>query len=228
MSLKKKIIIGVITVLSVFLLGWVSKDKYYLGSITLCFGMVQVTLMMKGSWLAELLALFETFASIAIYVFNGLYGTVIFTVLVYIPMGIYSIFSWKNNQQDGVVKMNKFTVKASFIVTSLLLVFTLVLAGLLSLIPSQNLSFLDSLTNGLNIAGVILIAKRYKEGWYFWMFCNVIESITWIIMIINGAPNSIMMLIICVVYLILDFFGVKAFTKIRSEQEKVDIVLENV
>ncbi len=228
MSLKKKIIIGVITVLSVFLLGWVSKDKYYLGSITLCFGMVQVTLMMKGSWLAELLALFETFASIAIYVFNGLYGTVIFTVLVYIPMGIYSIFSWKNNQQDGVVKMNKFTVKASFIVTSLLLVFTLVLAGLLSLIPSQNLSFLDSLTNGLNIAGVILIAKRYKEGWYFWMLCNVIESITWIIMIINGAPNSIMMLIICVVYLILDFFGVKAFTKIRSEQEKVDIVLENV
>lgn len=228
MSLKKKIIIGVITVLFVFLLGWVSKDKYYLGSITLCFGMVQVTLMMKGSWLAELLALFETFASIAIYVFNGLYGTVIFTVLVYIPMGIYSIFSWKNNQQDGVVKMNKFTVKASFIVTSLLLVFTLVLAGLLSLIPSQNLSFLDSLTNGLNIAGVILIAKRYKEGWYFWMLCNVIESITWIIMIINGAPNSIMMLIICVVYLILDFFGVKAFTKIRSEQEKVDIVLENV
>lgn len=227
MSLKKKIIIGVITVLFVFFIGWLSKDKYYLGSITLCFGMVQVTLMMKGSWVAELLALFETLVSVAIYVFNGLYGTVIFCALVYIPMGIYSIFSWKNNQQDGVVKMNKFTMKASLIVTGSLLVFTLVLAGLLSLIPSQNLSFLDSLTNGLNIAGVILIAKRYKEGWYFWMLCNVIESITWIIMIINAAPNSIMMLIICIVYLILDFFGIKAFAKIRTEQEKTVIIRNN-
>ena len=215
----KKVIISIFTIAAVFLLGWIVKDDYFIGSITLCFGMLQITLMMKGSWIAEVLALFETTVCIPIYFINGLYGTIIFIFLVYIPMGIYSIFSWKNNQENGIVKINKFSLKTSLIVVSLLTAFTLLLSFLLSLIPSQNLSFLDSLTNGLNICGVILIALRYKEGWYFWMMCNLVETVTWCILISHGAANSIMMLIICIVYIVLDIFGLKAFVNLRRNQD---------
>ena len=222
--MKKKIFISVFTILGVFLLGWLVKDRYFLGSITLCFGMIQVTLMMKGSWRAELLALLETLFSVFIYFSNGLFGTVVFTVLVYLPMGVYSVFAWKNNQQNGIVKVNKFTLKTSLLVTSSLLLFTVLVSFLLSLIPGQSLSFLDSLSNGFNISGLILLALRYKEGWYFWICCNIVEIINWCIMISNGAANSIMMLIICIVYIVLDVFGIRAFLKLRHNQEddKID------
>lgn len=218
--MMKKIIIIIATVLVVFGVGILVHDKYLLGSATLCFGMLQVTLMMKGSWVAELLAVFETLVGCGIYYLNGLYGSVIFSILVYVPIGIYSVISWKKNQQDGVVKINKFTLKKSVVVVSLILCFVLILSLLLSIIPSQNLSFLDALSNGLNIAGMLLIAFRYKEGWFFWICCNLVEIVTWSIMISNGSENGIMMIIICVVYIILDVFAIRSFMKMRNNQEK--------
>ena len=58
-DLLKKSIIILLTVATVFFVGWLCDDEYFLGSFTLCFGLVQVTLMLKGSWTAELLALIE-------------------------------------------------------------------------------------------------------------------------------------------------------------------------
>ena len=139
--------------------------------------------------------------------------------MVYIPIGIFNIFSWKKSEINGVVKINKFSLKTSLITVFSILLSTVVLTVLLSLIPGQNYSFLDSLTNMLNIAGVVLLGLRYKEGWYFWIICNLVEMITWILMIVTGAPNSIMMLIICVIYIVLDVFGIKAFVKMRYSQE---------
>lgn len=226
-DLLKKSIIILLTVATVFFVGWLCDDKYFLGSFTLCFGLVQVTLMLKGSWTAELLALIECFVSCFIYWTNGLFGTIIFSIIVYIPLGIYNVFSWKKSQNaDGVVKINKFSKKMSIMVIAGIIFSTAVITTLLSFIPTQNYSVLDALTNMLNIAGVVLIGFRFKEGWYCWIVCNVVECVTWILMIVAGAPNSIMMLIICLVYIVLDVFGIKAFVKMRNNQEKSNNQIE--
>ena len=129
---KKKvyryILITILTFLGVFFFGWLSNDKYYLGSITLCFGVIQVTLMMKGTWAAEVLALCECIAGIAIYVFNGLWGTVIFSFLIYIPLNIYGIYSWKKNQIDGVIEIKKLTLKKFLMIVFSVVVATTILS----------------------------------------------------------------------------------------------------
>ena len=219
MKITRKIIVGIATIALVFLVGWICRDDYFLGSITLCFGMLQVTLMAKGSWIAELLALFETIAAIGIYYVNELYGSVIFTFLVYIPIGIYSLCVWKKNDVDGVVKINQFTKKTSLIVVFSIVASTVVLSLLLSLIPNQRLSFMDSLSNCFNIAGCLLLMFRFKEGWIVWIFCNLTEIVTWSILIVSGAPNSIMMLIICVVYIVLDIYAYMSFIKLYKNQQ---------
>lgn len=212
-------LITVLTFSIIFVLGWIFDDKYYLGSITLCFGVVQVVFMMKGTWVAEVLALFEGIAAIAIYVFNGLWGTVIFSFLIYIPLNIYGIISWKRNQIDGVVKINKLTWKKFFIIAAIVVVGSLGLDLLLSLIPSQQMSLLDSLVNVFNVLGIVMLNLRYKEGWFAWMICNIIESTTWITFIVLGTGSSaVMMLLICITYLILDIFAYRSFVKINTKQ----------
>ena len=213
------VLITIFTFGLIFFLGWLFDDKYFLGSATLCFGVIQVVFMMKGTWVAEVLALFECLVGIAIYVFNGLWGTVIFSFIIYIPLNVYGIISWKNNQVDGVIKINKLNLKKFMIIIGSVLAGAALLNWFLSMIPSQRMSMLDSLVNVLNIMGIVMLNLRYKEGWFFWMTCNIIESITWVTFIILGTgSNAIMMLLICITYLILDVFAYKSFVKLNTKQ----------
>ena len=218
-KLIRYVLITILTFSIIFVFGWLFDDKYYLGSITLCFGVVQVVFMMKGTWIAEVLALFEGITAIAIYVFNGLWGTVIFSFLLYTPLNIYGIISWKKNQIDGVIKINKLTWKKFFIIAAIVVVGSIGLDLLLSLIPSQQMSLLDSLVNVFNVLGIVMLNLRYKEGWFAWMICNIIESVTWITFIVLGTGSSaVMMLLICITYLILDIFAYRSFVKINTKQ----------
>lgn len=218
-KLIRYVLITILTFSIIFVLGWLFDDKYYLGSITLCFGVIQVVFMMKGTWVAEVLALFEGIAAIAIYIFNGLWGTVIFSFLLYTPLNIYGIISWKKNQINGVIKINKLTWKKFFIIAAIVVVGSIGLDLLLSLIPSQQMSLLDSLVNVFNVLGIVMLNLRYKEGWFAWMICNIIESVTWIIFIVLGTGSSaVMMLLICITYLILDIFAYRSFVKINTKQ----------
>ena len=142
-DLLKKSIVILLTVATVFFVGWLCDDKYFLGSFTLCFGLVQVTLMLKGSWTAELLALIECFVSCFIYWTNGLFGTIIFSIIVYIPLGIYNVFSWKKSQNaDGVVKINKFSKKMSIMVIAGIIFSYLLLGGNFFILQISLLTFL--------------------------------------------------------------------------------------
>ena len=213
------VLITIITFSIIFFLGWLFDDKYFLGSITLCFGVVQVIFMMKGTWVAEVLALMECIVCIAVYWFNGLWGTVIFSFLIYIPLNIYGIISWKNNQIDGVIKINQMNWKKFLIIVLIVVVGSVIIDLLLSMIPSQQMSLLDAIVNVLNILGIVMLNLRYKEGWFFWMACNIVESITWITFIVLGTGSSaVMMLLICITYLILDVFAYKSFVKLNTKQ----------
>ena len=52
-----------------------------------------------------------------------------------------------------------------------------------------------------------------------WILCNLTEIVTWSILIASGAPNSIMMLIICVVYIVLDIYAYMSFIKLYKNQQ---------
>lgn len=221
----------VVSAIFSFGLGIIFKDKYFLGSISLFLGLVQVYFSSKGKWLEKLIGIFENLMTATICFFTALYGSVIFTVLVIIPISIFGIVNWKKHEKEKVVQLNKMTWKKSLIIIAIIVFSALFISYLLSLIPNQKLPILDSTSNILNVCGIALLALRYKEGWIIWIFCNIVELTTWIIALLNGySENAVMMIIICITYIILNIWGFVSFIYLRKSQEeqvKNEIFLKN-
>ena len=220
MNKKFTITYFVLTFCLSFGLGILFKDQYLLGSITLFLGFSQTYFMTKGKWYEEFVGIFETVMSTIVCVLACMYGSAIFTILIYIPLSIFSIVNWKKHEKDNMVKLNKMTIKKSIITIFIIVVSTLILSFLLSLIPTQRLSFWDACSDILNICGIALIALRYKEGWILWILCNLVELTTWIIVLIKGySHNAFMMIVMSLIYIGLNIWGYIAFIKLRKNQE---------
>ncbi|MBO4726441.1 MAG: nicotinamide mononucleotide transporter [Clostridia bacterium] len=201
-------------------LGILFHDQYLLGSISLFFGCVQTLYTTKGKWFEAGIGILGTILSIIICLFAGLYGSIIFAVVIYIPLNIFNIISWKQHENNHVVELNRMTPLKSIFIVSLVIIGTALVGLLLSLIPTQKLAFWDACSNILNLAGILLIALRYKEGWIFWILCNFVEITTWSLALINNYSQNAMMLIIKnIIYVGLNVWGYLAFIKLRKQQE---------
>lgn len=139
---------------------------------------------------------------------NNLFGIFFFYIFIFSPLQIQGYFSWnKNYKKDKTVKVREFTLKNSIIITSLCILGSILLGFVLSLIPSQVLSFMDSTSNCINLCGVILMIMRFKEAWWIWLINNVIDLIIWILMVINQGNGAIMMLLVSIGYLLINIYG---------------------
>lgn len=199
-------------------LGFIFNDYLFLGSLILFLGGVQTLLLSKGVWWEELIGITEA-AVVAFVAYKAnLYGTAILTIAVYIPLSVFSLISWKENQHGGRIIVNKMTAKTSVFVILSLVVAVAVVAFLLSLLPNQNLPVLDTLSNMLDICGIVLIALRYKEGWIFWMLCSAIDLVLWSVLHINqSSSNSIMMIIVSILNVLLNAWGLYSFLKMSKK-----------
>ena len=226
MNKKFTIIYFISTFILSFGLGVLFKDKFLMGSTTLYLGFVQTYFMTKGKWYEEFVGIFETIMSSTVYIFACMYGSAIFTVLIYIPLSIFSIINWKKHENDNVVKLNRMTISKSLITILLVVVCTVILSLLLSLIPTQRLAFWDACDVILNICGILLIALRYKEGWIVWILCNIVELTIWIIALLKGySQNAIMMIIMSLIYICLNVWGYISFIKLRNKQENKNEII---
>ena len=217
--IKYGLIFGLTLALSL-VLGFIFSDYYFLGCATLFLGFTQTLLLSKGKWWEEVVGIAEAIFVATVAWIAHLYGTVIFTMLIYIPMSIFSMINWKKHQYNGVVHINKMTIKASlFIVFSLCCSVVLVSFGL-SKIPNQNLPIMDTISNLMDICGLILIALRFKEGWIFWILCSTIDFIMWAVLLSQGeSMNAIMMVIVSAVNIAINCWGFYSFVKLRKKQE---------
>ena len=80
------------------------------------------------------------------------------------------------------------------------------LGYLLSLIPNQQLAFMDASSNCINLCGVILMILRFKEAWWIWLVNNIIDLIIWIVIVCKDGEGSIMMLLVSVGYLLINIY----------------------
>ena len=225
MQLERKQIIKYCSLISLMLggslaLGFMFDDYLFLGSLSLFLGCLQTLLLSKGFWWEELVGITEAMMVAIVALASNLYGTAIFTVLVYVPLSVFSLISWKKHQYGGVVKINKMNTKTSVLLTILLLASIVIFSFLLSLVPNQNLPVLDTISNMLDICGIILIALRYKEGWIFWVLCSLADFVMWGALLFKGnTANSPMMIIVSFVNIIINVFGFWSFVDMRKKQE---------
>ena len=120
-----------------------------------------------------------------------------------------------------IFETNGFTFKKSLIVTSMCILSSFIFGFILSMIPTQQLAFLDSFSNCINICATILMSYRYRECFYVWLFNNVFDLAIWIINFINGSANSFMMLIVSVGYLVFNIVGIIIWKKKIINSEKI-------
>lgn len=150
-----------------------------------------------------------------------LYGIASFYVLVCAPLQIWGFINWGKNLEKGKVKARKFTVKTSIIVILSCLAGSALMGYLLNLIPGERLSFLDATSNCVNLCGVILMSLRYMEAWWVWLVNNVVDCVIWGVILVSGEPNALMVFITCIVYLIINIYGIIKWmgeSKVESKQ----------
>ena len=90
---------------------------------------------------------------------------------------------------------------------------------LLSLIPTQNMAYLDSVCQVINVFGVLLNILRFRESWWVWLANNIINEVIWIINVVNHTSSAEMMLISSTMYLVMNFVSIYSWIKIERKQK---------
>ena len=223
--MKKKfqlVIMPIITIIISVVLGCLSGD-YFLGVITLIFGFLNAYYMAIGKWYNYVFGLLFALSYAYVCGKNGLFGWGIFTFIFYVPSQIMGMISWNKNKCDDVVEMRSLNLKKSFFVCACLVIGSSFFGYLLSLIPSQQLSFLDGTTQIVNVCGIVLSLFRFREAWYIWLINNVLDLSIWIINAMNSNSDAYMMLVTSIMYLVMNIIGVISWIKIEREQKKIYI-----
>ena len=152
---------------------------------------------------------------------NGLYGIAILSAIIYVPSQIQGWLSWrKKKDENNEIKVREFTLRNSIIITTSCIIGSFVFGLLLSQIPSQQLAFLDSSSNIINLCGIILMNLRFKECWVVWLFNNTVDLSIWIINVINNSPNSVMMLLVSIGYLLINIYGLIKWSQNAKLKER--------
>lgn len=211
----------IVTYIFSFGLGLILRDKYLLGSLSMYIAFLQTYFMAYGKWYEEFFGMLGTLVSAVVCVLSGMYATAIFSLAVYIPLSIFSMVNWKKHVKNNEVEPNDMTASQTVLTLALVVAATAAISFLLSLIPSQNLALLDAMGDILNIAGIILIALRYKEGWLVWFIGNGVDLLTWVLVFNRGySQNAIMMIILSAIYFLLNIWGFCSFIRLNRGQKK--------
>lgn len=222
MTKKKKVeshlIPTLIIVISLFTT-IISKNNI-LGFIILVFGLL-------NGWYAGLRKWYNYFFGAIFSLLNSyvsfkahLYGIAWLSALLYFPLQIQGLLDWhtKKDKNDNIT-IRSFDTKISVLITICCFAGSISLGLLLTKIPNQNLAFLDAISNVINICAIILLNLRFKESWWILLGNNIADLAIWIINTINDVPNSTVMLIVSIGYLILNIFGLVKWEKIKKQKK---------
>ena len=216
--MKKTSFYTIIIVIFSIICGVITKD-YFWGTITLICGLLNVYYASIGKIYNYIFgALFCLFNAYISYL-NGLYGIMLLSIIIFFPSQIEGYI--RGHKYNGCnVPIRGFTLKNSIIIVTSCIIGSLLLGLLLTKIPGQKLAFLDSSSNIINLCGIILMNLRFKECWIIWLFNNVFDLAIWIINATKNTPNSQMMLIVSIGYLLINIYGLVRWIKFEKSNKK--------
>lgn len=204
---KELLIVSVCIIISI-ISGMITKDLI-IGGLTLLTAILCSYYSSEGKSINYLFGIINCILVSFIGFKNNLYGLFIFYFFVFMPLQILGYFSWKKHiDDDNNVIVREFNLKNSIIITLSCVIGSFIIAYLLNLIPTQRLAFLDASSNILNLCAFLLMMLRFKECWWIWLVNNLIDLAIWILNVLNNGSNSVMMLIVSVMYLLINIYGI--------------------
>ncbi len=207
--MKKKHIIVTLICLIISLVSGILSHDILIGGITLFTSLLCSYFASEGKRINYILGcIFNLTYAYASYK-NGLYGLSIFYLFVFTSINIYGFLTWsKNLNQEKEVKVRGFNLKNSILIIVNCIIGSLLLGYLLTLIPGEQLSYMDATSNIVNLCATILLALRFKECWWLWLVNNIVDLIIWSIVLINHGDNAIMMFLVALGFLLLNIYGI--------------------
>lgn len=217
-AIKKDTLYTITIIIFSIICGILIKD-YFLGTLALICGLLNAYYASVGKTYNYIFGALFCLLNAYISYINGLYGIAILSVIIFFPSQIQGYISWiKIEHNNNEVSIRGFTFKNSIIIITSCIFGSLLLGFLLTKIPGQQLAFLDSSSNVINLCGIILMNLRFKECWVIWLFNNSIDLIIWIINAANKSPNSLMMLLVSIGYLLINIYGLVKWYKIEKKK----------
>lgn len=216
MKVNKTIITTIVIIVFSCLLSILSSD-FFIGSVILSSGILNIWFQTSGKSYNYIFAcIFNIFNAYVSYI-NGLYGIFVLSLILYLPLNIIGFISWnKEKDKNNIVLFRKYTKYKSLIIIASSLILSIIFGLLLGINKKQKLEFLDSSSNILNIFGIVLLNNRLNEGWIILLFNNIIDLLIWIINFIHKSPNSFIMMIVSIFYLIINIYGIYKWKNVKT------------
>ena len=140
---------------------------------------------------------------------NNFFGSFAINVFIFIPLELYGFIAWSRHLDSNKnVKPKKFSFRNSVIVTGSCTIGSVILGYLLTLIPNQQLAFIDSTICCLDICSLILLNLRFRECWWLWTLSGILSIVMWAVALIGGGDNAMMRLITAICFTIISIYGI--------------------
>ena len=162
---------------------YVAPDSI-LGIVAGISGVISVVLCAKGKISFYFVGFIQTTTYLFLAYQNYFYGEVLENIFYLVTM-VVGIFIWKNNstvdkEGSAHVKVLKFTPKQWVLSIVTTIICSVAMGYFLTAIGSHQ-AYTDATTNVMAIFGQILMIKRYREQWIWWLVIDVLCIKLWFV-----------------------------------------------
>ena len=147
-------------------------------------GVVSVVMCAKGRTMFYFIGFIQTITYLVLAWQNKFYGEVLENMFYFVTM-IWGIFVWKKNEvknEDGTedVMAKKFTTIQWVISIIGTIVITIIMGYILNNIGSAQ-AYTDAATNVMAIFAQLLMVRRYREQWIWWIIIDLFCIKMWFV-----------------------------------------------
>lgn len=185
-----------------------------LGTVAGVSGVISVVLCAKGKISFYFIGFVQTTSYLFLAWQNRFYGEVIENVFYLVTM-IWGIFVWKKNSTiddngSAHVEAKKFTLKQWILSVIGTGVCTVVMGYWLTTIGSQQ-AYTDAATNILAIFAQLLMVRRYREQWIWWLAIDILCFKMWFV------AGNWSMVVMYIAWIVNCFYGWYNWNKLEKD-----------
>ena len=162
----------------------------------LCFSVLSLWLYMFANNLiarGKLTGIIISIISASLYTvvsfFAKVYGEVLINILLYIPLDIIALITFKKNKDKNTneVSIKKLNIKGWLLTIFLTVVGAGIIFVILYFLPGQVYPLLNALSIAFFLTALIIRNLRFKEFWWFNMLGNIVTITLWVIVSMAGT-----------------------------------------
>ena len=151
------------------------------------------------------------------------YGEGVLNLAYNLPLYLFTIYKLyiSPKKEEGEFKINSMPNKVLIIVLSSIPLVTLGYGFLLKELNSSY-PFINAFATSLALIATFSASRRYKEQWIFWSIYSIILSILWLMNYILLNNGGILYLVLNIIYLVVNIYGMTNWYIEYRNQKKID------